>query len=240
MAAEVTTLHRVDLRLVIRHLLGDPESACDRIGARHRRTLVLYCAGWCHGRAFAGVIADPLGRPRITPFGTASEGLSAEIWRSVRLRALRATPTAVWHHPFPLETAADYAAQHDALLAHLREHATGAGWTADAPDEAVRPGADPRVAGAAFSLHPPRDLPAWTSPRWSPDPDEPPRHVRVFPGYLDYRGQRYTVTDREAVDPRDGRLLTAFRRDAGGELWLNEQGRIVASIRPTGLRDSSP
>lgn len=239
--AQVTTLYNADLRVVIRHLMGQPESARDRVGARHRRVLSLYCAGWCQGLPFAGLIRHPDDDAEVVAFGDAAGTLPAAAWRSIRLRALRCTPDAVWHHPFPLETAADYTAQETALVEHLRQHAADAGWTTGTPDETLRPAADPRTGDASFCLHPPV-LGTASVPRWSPDPDEPPRYIRVFPGRIAYRGERYTVTGAEAVDPRDQRLLMAYRggdRQAAAELWLNDQGRIVANTRPQRARDSS-
>lgn len=239
MAADITILHRVDLQLVVRHLLGDPDSAHDRIGGRHRPMLVLYCAGRIEGEAFAGTIHDPRGAAVVTPFGGTAAALATETWRSIRLRAQRTTPAAVWHHPFPLETAADYALQHEALLQHLREHAADAGWSSDlSPERHVSRG----KAGAPTpgELQPPRDLPARTTPRWSPDPEEPPRHIRVFPGQLTFRGQTFTITDRHTVDLRDGRLITAFHQSGGDELWLNDHGRVVSGPpRTTGMHGSS-
>ena len=240
MAANITTLHRVDLQLVVRHLLGDPDSAHDRIGGRHRPMLVLYCAGRIEGEAFAGAIRDPRGAAVVTPFGGTATALAADTWRSIRLRALRATPAAVWHHPFPLETAGDDAAQHDALLQHLRNHAADAGWALDlTPAQHVTSG----EAGAPTprALQPPRDLPAWTSPRWSPDPEEPPRYIRVFPGQVSFQGQTFTITERHTVDLRDGRLIMAFHQAGGDELWLNDHGRIVSGPpRTAGVRGSLP
>ncbi len=237
MTAVITPLHRVELALVIRHLIGDPNSALDRVGSRHRRMVMLYCAGWAAGTAFAGIIKDTGGSPEALPLGREASRLGSDIWRSVRLRARRAAPTAVWHHPFPLETAADYATQHEALAAHLREHAARAGW---APDCAAMDDGNQRAPTAAAGVELPDTVPDWTPPRWSPDPDEPPRHIRVFPGELSHRGERYRVSERTSVDSLDGRLLMAFRRADGAELWLNESGRIVASGRDGRLRESSP
>lgn len=232
---QVATLHRCDIRLLIRHLMGDAASAQDRIGARHRRMTLLYCAGTCDGVAFAGLLRDAEGAATSVWLGTGASPLTAEAWRSVRLRARRQTPDAVWHHPFPLETPEEYAAQEEALTAHLREHAR-----AGEPARS-RPAADPRAPGVDFCLHPP---PAVTrsSPRWSPDPGEPPQHVRVFPGRIAYRGRAFTITDRERIDPRDERLLVAYHATAdasAGPIWLNDQGRIVAVSGTRALRDTS-
>lgn len=239
---KVTALHVVELTLVIRHLMGCAESAQDRIGARHRRITQLYCIGWCDGRPFACLIRDPEHDPVTRQFGNDSHWLSPDELRTVRLKAMRQAPTAIWHHPYPLETSTDYATQEATLIRHLANHADEAGWTGAVPDERAQPpsaAANPPVRGPLrqtdFCPRPPVLEETAAQPVWAPDPDAPPSHIRVFPGWIDYRGQRYAVTGREGADPASDRLAMEYRAQGGAatrSLWLNDTGRILTTAHP--------
>ncbi|MFV8836306.1 hypothetical protein [Aquisalimonas sp.] len=235
-AAPVATLHRVDLALVIRHLTGCPESARDCIGARHRRILQVYCAGWCEDGPFACLIREPDGGAATTWFGAGEQPFSPELLRIIRLKALRRPPDAVWHHPYPLESASDYQAQDAVLKRHLAEHACQAGWAgfgADAPVEVDVKGATavPSQSPARPSCPQPPLLQEAPAQRlWAPDPDAPPARIRVFPGFVDYRGRRFRVTGRDQPDPRDEGLTMEYRADDAASpalLWLREGGRVA-------------
>lgn len=239
---KVTALHVVEPTLVIRHLMGSAESAQDRIGARHRRIVQLYCTGWCNGKPFACLIRDPEHHTVTTPFGNGTAPLSAAELRIIRLKAMRQAPTAIWHHPYPLETRDDYATQETTLIRHLANHADEAGWTRARPDEQARPpqaSANAPVRGPLrqtdFCPRPPVLDETAAQPVWAPDPDAPPNHIRVFPGWIDYRGHRYVVTGREGQDHQGERLTMEYRTAAGTvarSLWLNDTGRIVTRATP--------
>lgn len=226
----VSTLHVVEPALVVRHLMGSPESAQDRIGARHQRILQLFCAGWCNGKAFACLIRDPDNNAEVTRFGGVD--LTDGELRSIRLRGLRTIPSAIWHHPFPLETAAAYAAQEATLKRHLETHAAQAGWTDSDSLTVMQPARNQKAASLVADFHPPP--PAHedgTAPAWAPDPEAPPSHIRVFPGTVSYHGEDYRVTHRERTDSRDSRLMMEYRCEtAHGArgIWLNDNGRIIA------------
>lgn len=223
--AGITPLYAVKLDLVVRHVLGQPEAAEDRIGARHRRMLCVHCQGWYRHTPFAAVIRDVRGSATVHPLTPETVGVPADAWQSIRLQALRQAPDAVWQHPFPLETAAEYAEREAELLERVRRHANGSEAVTAATGIPFRP--QPPVAGLARP-----------APRWSPDPDEPPRWTAVFPGRVEVRGRRYRITEREAQDPDQSALLIAFEpEDATGEtLWLNAHGRIVAGTATRGAR----
>ncbi|SEO88529.1 hypothetical protein [Aquisalimonas asiatica] len=235
-AAPVATLHRVHLALVIRHLTGCPESAHDRVGARHRRVLQLYCAGWSGRGRFACLIRDPEGDAAFQWFGAGPQPDCPDLLRSIRLRALRRPPDAVWHHPYPLESASDYEAQDAVLRRHLAEHAAQAGWTDDPGDTLPAVGADgdagvPPTAPARLLCPQPPLLQEGPAQRlWAPDPDAPPARIRVFPGFVDYRGRRFRVTGRDRPDPSDDALTMEYRADDAASpalLWLSEGGRVA-------------
>lgn len=231
--APVSTLHRVDFALVIRHLTGCSESARDRVGGRHRRILQLYCTGWSEEGPFACLIRDPDGHAAITRFGANAQPFAPSVQRSIRLKAVRSRPDAVWHHPYPLETVHDYELQDAVLHRHLAEHASQAGWTGAHPDEAMTVAAGGMPAGNSAQrcfLEPPLLHEGPAQRLWAPDPDAPPSRIRVFPGFVDYHGRRFRVTGRDRPDPRDDGLTMEYCSDdyvAPSRLWLSEGGRIA-------------
>lgn len=221
----ITPLYKVKLSLVVRHVLGQPEAAEDRIGARHRRMVCVHCQGWYRNTPFAAVIRDVRGDPTVHPLTPETVAVPADAWQSIRLQALRQVPDAVWQHPFPLDTAAEYAERESELLERLRRHANDA--------EALT-----AATGTAFRSHPSMHGLAGRAPRWSPDPDEPPRWTAVFPGQVEVHGRRYRITEREAQDPDESGMLMAFEPEGttGEALWFNAHGRIVAGTATRGAR----